>query len=393
MLRMERIAPNPASSLNAFLAIVSVSMPERKAAARRSRRTFLKQAGLAAASAAFPSILLPGSSEPVGVALCGLGTYSTTQLAPALKQTEHCELRGIVTGSPGKIPRWQRQYDIPDANVYSYDTLPDIANNDAVDVVYIVTPPGVHARDAVVAAEAGKHVWCEKPMAMNAAECQSIIDAASANGVQLTVGYRLQHEPNTQTIIRYGQDETYGAVMGVQTGAGYSGAHPDADDWRRKADLGGGALYDMGVYPINAARYATGMEPVAVTGRLWSEREEMYSDVPEFATFELEFPGGVRVTGETSFGKSTNYLDVTCTDGWYRLRPFQTYSGVRGETSDGTRLPPAGGDQQARQMDDDARAIQNGTAPMVSGEEGLADIRVVRAIMESSRKDGARVEL
>lgn len=368
-------------------------MPESERFSRSSRRTFLKQAGLFAASSAFPSIIVPGPPEPVGVALCGLGTYSSTQLAPALQQTEHCELRGIVTGSPEKIPRWQRRYEIPDANVYSYDTLPEIAKNDAIDVVYIVTPPGVHARDAVVAAQAGKHVWCEKPMAMDAAECQSIIDAASANGVQLAVGYRLQHEPNTQTIIRYAQNETYGAVTGVQTGAGYSGAHPDPDDWRRKADLGGGALYDMGVYPINAARYATGMEPVAVTGRLWSEREEMYDEVPEFATFELAFPGGVFVEGETSFGTSTNYLDVTCTDGWYRLRPFQTYSGVRGETSDGTQLPPAGGDQQARQMDDDARAIQNDTPPMVPGAEGLADIRIVRAIMESSRNEGARVEL
>jgi glucose-fructose oxidoreductase len=119
----------------------------------------------------------------------------------------------------------------------------------------------------------------------------------------------------------------------------------------------------------------------------------MYSEVPEFATFELEFPGGVTAKGETSFGKSTNYLDVTCTDGGYRLRPFQSYSGVQGTTSDGTRLPPDPHDQQARQMDDDARAIKNDEAPIVPGAEGLADIRIVNAIMESDRKDGARIEL
>jgi len=360
-----------------------------------SRRTFLKRAGTAVAGSAvgFPSVLVPDRDRPLGVALCGLGTYSTTQLAPALQQTEHCALRGIVTGSPGKIPVWQRRYGIPDGNVYNYDTLPDIANNGAVDVVYIVTPPGLHARDAIAAAEAGKHVWCEKPMAMNEAECRAIIDAADVNGVQLTVGYRLQHEPNNRTIMRYAANETYGAVTSVRTGAGYNGAHPDPDDWRRDAERGGGALYDMGVYPINAARYATGLEPVAVTGRLWSERSEMYDEVPEHATFKLTFPDGVVAKGETSFGKSTNYLDVTCTDGSYRLRPFQTYSGVRGSTSDGTRLPPTGGDQQARQMDADARAIRNGEPPVVPGEDGLADIRIVRAIMESSKRDGARIEL
>jgi len=360
-----------------------------------SRRDFLRRAGAAAGAATvgWPSVLLPRRKESVGVALCGLGNYSTTQLAPALQETEHCELRGIVTGSPEKIPRWQRRYDIADRNVYSYATLPDVADNDAIDVIYIVTPPGVHARDAIKAAEAGKHVWCEKPMAMDVEECRSIIDAARDNDVQLTVGYRLQHEPNNRAIMNYAESERFGDVTSVQTGAGYSGAHPDPDDWRRDPELGGGALYDMGVYPINAARYATGREPVAVSGRLWSERDEMYSEVPEFAEFELEFPDGIRARGETSFGKSTNYLDVACTDGWYRLRPFQTYSGVRGKTSDGTRLRPSGRDQQARQMDNDARAIRSGESPVVPGEEGLADIRIVRAIMESSRRGGTRVEI
>ena len=234
----------------------------------------MKQAGsaLALSTFGFPSIVVPKRDRKLGVALAGLGRYSTGRLAPGLQQTEHCELRGIVTGSPEKIPVWQERHGIPDRNVYSYDTIEEVANNDDIDVVYVVTPPGVHARDAVKAAEAGKHVWCEKPMAMDEAECQAVIDAAEKNGVRLAIGYRMQHEPNTQTIIRYGEEETYGAVTEVQTGVGYDGAHPDPDNWRRIARLGGGALYDMGVYPINAARYATGMEPIAVSGKQWSVR-------------------------------------------------------------------------------------------------------------------------
>lgn len=360
-----------------------------------SRRHFLKQGGsaLAATSIGFPSINIPKRKEKLGVALVGLGAYASGRLAPGLQQTRHCELRGIVTGSPEKIPVWQQRYGIPDQNVYSYDTIREIADNDEIDVVYIVTPPGVHARDAIKAADAGKHVWCEKPMAMDEEECRAIIEAAGKSGVQLTIGYRMQHEPNTQTIIRYGEEKTYGSVRAVRTGAGYSGAHRDPEDWRRIGRLGGGALYDMGVYPINAARYATGMEPVSVTGRQWSERDDMYGDVDEFTVFELEFPDGVVAKGETSFGKSTNYLDVDCTRGWYRLRPFQSYSGVRGETSDGTTLPPDPHHQQARQMDDDALAIKENRAPIVPGSEGLADIRIVRAIMESSRRGEEKIEL
>jgi glucose-fructose oxidoreductase len=363
-----------------------------------SRKDFLKKAGAAIAgstmisAAGFPSILIPKKRKKLGVALVGLGGYAGGQLAPALQETEYCELRGIVTGSPSKIPVWQDRYGIPDGNVYSYDTMDEIASNDDIDVIYIVLPTGLHAEYSIKAANAGKHVWCEKPMAMNVEECQAIIDAANKNSVKLTIGYRMQHEPNTQTIIRYGKEETYGAVQMVNTGAGYSGSHNEGN-WRRDAELGGGALYDMGVYPINATRYATSLEPIAVRGRQWSEREEMYDEVDEFSEFELEFPGGVMAKGETAFGKSMNYLDVTCTDGWYNLRPFQSYSGVQGKTSDGTQLPPDPGNQQARQMDNDAQAIINNEAPIVPGEEGLNDIRIVNAIMESSRRDGEWINI
>jgi len=205
-----------------------------------TRKRFLKQAGsaLAISSFGFPSIILPRRKEKLGVALAGLGRYASGQLAPGLQETEHCELRGIVTGTPSKIPEWQERYGIPDRNVYSYETLPDIANNDDIDIVYIVTPPGVHARDSIVAAEAGKHVWCEKPMAMDEEECLAIIDAATKSRVQLTIGYRMQHEPNTQTVIRFGEERKYGEFVEIRTGAGYSGSHTDPENWRRNPALG-----------------------------------------------------------------------------------------------------------------------------------------------------------
>lgn len=358
-----------------------------------SRKDFIQKSALALGGTGllgwgFPSLLLPQKKEKLGVALVGLGSYATGQLAPALQQTRHCELRGIVTGTPSKIPVWQQRHDIPDGNVYNYENMHEIANNDEIDVIYIVLPPGLHAEYSIIAAETGKHVWCEKPMAMNVEECRAMIAAADKNGVRLAIGYRMQHEPNTRTIIKYGEEETYGAVRGVETGAGYNGRH-SADSWRRDAELGGGALYDMGVYPINGARYATGQEPLAVKGRQWSERD-IYNEVDEFTEFEMEFPGGVRAKGETAFGKSMNYLRVTAEEGWYRLEPFQSYSGVQGETSDGTRLEPCRCNQQALQMDNEALAIKEDREPIVPGEEGLRDIRIVNAIMKS---EGEWVEL
>ena len=145
-----------------------------------SRRNFLKNAGLSLAAGTLPYSLLARSiftQKKLGVALVGLGYYSTDLLAPALQLTQHCELRGIVTGSPEKIPIWQRKYGIPDSNVYNYENMGEIANNTDIDIVYIVLPNGLHKKFSVLAAEAGKHVWCEKPMAISVRECEEMISS------------------------------------------------------------------------------------------------------------------------------------------------------------------------------------------------------------------------
>ena len=153
-----------------------------------TRRHFLTTSTAAAGSLLLPFNCTSATSksqaikkDKIGVALLGLGSYATYQLAPALQQTKHAYLAGIVTGSPDKIPTWQKKYGIPDQNVYSYDNMHEIANNDDIDVVYIVTPTGTHAKFAIAAANTGKHVWCEKPMAMTVEECQSIINACTKN--------------------------------------------------------------------------------------------------------------------------------------------------------------------------------------------------------------------
>lgn len=359
-----------------------------------NRREFLKISGsfAAATTFGFPNLLLPRRKEKLGVALVGLGRYSHGLLRPGLRVTGHCELRGIVTGSPEKIPDWQGEFGFPDRNVYNYSNMHEMAGNDDIDIVYIVLPNHMHAEYSIIGANAGKHVWCEKPMAMDEAECLAMIEAAEKNRVQLTIGYRMQHEPNTQTLIRYGREKKYGQITGIDSGGAFSGNFAQGD-WRTFAAYGGGSLYDMGVYPINAIRYASGLEPIAVTGSLSTERKEMFPDVDESAVFELELPGGIMTTGECSFAKNLNHLDVKCTDGWYRLNPFSSYTGVQGETSSGTLLPPDPHHQQARQMDNDAVAIKEGKHPIVPGEDGLADVRIVNAIMESSRRGGVRVEL
>jgi glucose-fructose oxidoreductase len=360
-----------------------------------SRRKFIGQtiagfAGLALSQSAFSNIIIPQKKEKLGVALVGLGYYSTDLLAPALQLTQKCSLVGIVTGTPAKAETWKQQYNIKDKNIYNYGSFDSIANNPDIDVIYIVLLPSMHAEYVIRAAKAGKHVWCEKPMAMTVKECQQMIDAAKANKVKLSIGYRMQHEPNTQQIIKFRKDLAYGKVLSAEAAAGYFDNR--TNHWKQTKSLGGGAMYDMGVYPLNAARYAVGLEPTAVLAKQSTTRPEIYKEVDETMAFDLDFPGGITAKCETSFGKGMNTLTVTCAKGWYKLQPFQAYNGINGETSDGKKLSAPIQNQQAKQMDDDALAIMNNTAVLVPGEEGLKDIRVVEAVYRSV-KEGKKVTI
>ncbi|MCW3119205.1 MAG: gfo/Idh/MocA family oxidoreductase [Chitinophagaceae bacterium] len=352
----------------------------------KTRRVFIKNtlgsiAALTFADAGFASCLVPRRKEKLGVALVGLGYYSTGLLAPALQLTEHCYLAGIVTGSPDKAKNWQQQYNIPEKNYYDYARFDEIANNPDIDVVYIVLPPSMHEEYVIKAANAGKHVWCEKPMALNAAECRAMIEACHKNKVKLSIGYRLHHEPNTQKITQMAKTKPYGTIKKITAVAGYFDDR--TNHWKQKKAMGGGCMYDMGVYSLNAARYVTGEEPVAVTARASTTRPAIYTEVEETINFTLEFPGGAMAGCESSFGKNMNALKVDCSKGWYTLEPFSEYSGQNGVTSDGEKLNVVIPNQQARQMDDDALAILQNKDVLVPGEEGLNDILVVEAIYES----------
>lgn len=353
------------------------------------RRKFIKETlaamtGLALSSEhAFANIIVP-QNRKLGVALVGLGYYSTDILAPALQLTQNCYLAGIVTGTPSKAEKWKQQYNIPDKNIYNYGNFTSLANNPAIDIIYIVLPPSMHGEYSIKAANAGKQVWCEKPMAMTAAECQSMIDAANKNKVQLTIGYRMHHEPNTQKIMAFAKKLPYGKLQNLTAAAGYRESR--TSHWKQQKAMGGGAMYDMGVYPLNAARYASGMEPIAVVARASTTRPEIYHEVEETMEFDLDFPGGASAKCETSFGKGMNDLHVNFKNGGYKLSPFQAYSGISGETSDGIKLNEKIPNQQAKQMDDDALAITKKTKPLVPGEEGLKDIRIVEAIYRSVKE-------
>ncbi|MDT7830483.1 Gfo/Idh/MocA family oxidoreductase [Pricia sp. S334] len=352
------------------------------------RRKFLYRAGLITATTAFLPNSLWSATRPIkeklGVALVGLGYYSTDLLAPALQLTQYCELKGIVTGSPEKVPVWQERYGIPDKNVYDYVGMDKIADNPDIDVIYIVLPPSMHAEYSIRAANTGKHVWCEKPMAPTVTECEAMIKACNSNNVKLSIGYRCQHDPNIQAYMKAAKEKPFGAVKMVSSSAGYFDGR--SDHWKQKKAMGGGVMGDMGVYAIQGARLATGEEPISVTARTYTTRPDIYDEVEETAMYQLEFPSGARAACQSSFGIPMNYLNINYEKGWIKMAPHSAYSGNKGERSDGKIIDFPLENQQAKQMDDDALSILNDTDMMVPGEEGLLDIRVVEAVYRAAEK-------
>jgi len=359
------------------------------------RRTFLKQlaAGVAATSLSPLSTRLHAahhaSQKKLGVALVGLGGYATRQLAPALQKTSRCSLRGIVTGTKKKEKIWADKYGVDTSHIYNYETFDSIANDPAIDIVYVVLPNSMHKEYVIRAAQAGKHVITEKPMGLNAAECREMIAACKAAGVKLSVGYRLRFEPNTMLIEKAGREKTMGAVRYVQSEMGFRIGDPA--QWRLRHSLaGGGAMMDVGIYAIQGARYSTSEEPVSVRAQEFKTDPVKFAEVDETITWQMKFPSGAISNSTTSYSFGVNELTVSYERGRAGLRPANRYTGVAGYLGNEV-LAAAPISQQALQMDDFARCISEDDTSKISGEEGLKDALVIEAIYESLRRGGTSV--
>ena len=348
---------------------------------------------LGAAASAAPFLNLraqEGGGKKLGVALLGLGDYAAKQLGPALKKTGNARLAGIITGSPDKVPTWQKDYEIPDGSVYDYQTLEKIADNKDIDIVYVVTPTALHAEYAIRALEAGKHVICEKPMAPTPEDCARMIKIAADKGRTLQIGYRLHWDPFHLKLMEAIKTKEFGEWKSIDVSdAGRMNDFTRHNAWRVDKELGiAGALYDLGVYCVQAALYSAQEHPLKVTAKSWTEREKEFSEVPEHWEWELEFSGGRKAKGFASYGKNGNHVKVEAEKGLIQIEPAYGYGGQKGST-------PAGAMdfqhvfQQQLQIEGQVEAILSGKPSKVPGEMGQRDIEVIRGIMEAAESGKA----
>lgn len=330
------------------------------------------------------------AAKPLGVALLGLGDYATNRLGPALLETKHARLTGIVTGSPGKVPAWQEKYKIPDGNVYDYKNFDAIAGNKDIDVVYVVTPTALHPEFSIRAAEAGKHVICEKPMAPTVADCERMIAAARKAGKTLQIGYRLHWDPYHLRLMEIMRDRRFGDWTSISAANGsVMRSFTGLNAWRIGKDLGiAGALYDLGVYCVQGALYTAGTTPVSVTAKHSTARPEIFKEVPETYEWVLEFADGRKADGMSSYGRGGSHLRAVVGKGTVEITPGYSYGGLTGRTPDGAMTFPQV-NQQALQLDGQCLAILSNTPSLVPGEMGMRDIQVIRGIMEAAESGKA----
>jgi predicted dehydrogenase len=332
------------------------------------------------------------ADKRLGVAVVGLGNLSLGEILPAFGAAKHVRVTALVSASREKASLVAAQYGVPEKNLYSYTDFDNLKNNPDVDFVYIVLPNSMHAEYTVRAAQAGKHVLCEKPMATSVAEAQQMVDACRKAGRKLMIAYRLQYDPAHRTLIEMARKKDFGELRLIDAINGQNDA-PNGQ-WRQiKALSGGGSLPDVGIYCLNAFRYITGEEPVEVTGQITQPKNDpRFREIEDIACFTLRFPSGVFATGISGYSFHENrHLRVMATDAWFGLDPAFGYDNIAIQI--GRKSGKANAEEQrrfsahnqfAKEMDHFAECIKSNKQPYTPGEEGLQDHKIMQAIYQSA---------
>ncbi len=360
-----------------------------------NRRDFARLAAAASAASALPSSLLAQAAPPakkLRYAPVGLGLISVQHFMPGTRMGQFGEITGLVSGHPDKAQRLAAEYNVPQGSIYTYETFDRIRDNPNIDAVYIGLPNNMHAEYTIRAAEAGKHVLCEKPMALNAKECQSMIAACKKNNRKLMIAYRCHLQSShiqARDLVRSG---AIGKVEAIEGAAGFNIAH---GVWRtQRKYAGGGPLMDIGIYALNAARFILGEEPAEIAAfSSVVDHDDRFADIEENISWTMKFPSGAVASMTTTYGANQDgFIRLHGSKGVVEVLGFG-YSGIsmkltrtgRGANEETSQLDNGKDPYQfAIESDYFSRAVLDNTAIEPSGEEGLKDIEAIARIYEAA---------
>jgi predicted dehydrogenase len=353
-----------------------------------NRRRFAQLSALTFAATRLPA---QAATRRIGIAPVGLGSIAEVFMR-AVAQSTTAQITGLVTGHPQeKGTKFGAQYHVPAGSIYTYETYDKIAANKAIDAVYIALPNSMHCEYTVRAAEAGKHVFCEKPMAISSAECRRMIDACRHADVTLMIGYRLHYDA---TLLHIRDLVRTGAFGDLLTAQGRFCVNHPAGVWRLDRKLnGGGSVMDLGIYPINTISWLTGEQPNDFRAFAANRGDDpRFSEEEQSIEWMMKYPSGVVASCGSSYQRSEpSTLQLNGSAGSVHIEPAfgygdisYTYTGTTksGDISgSGSVLKP---DQFVSEVDHFSDCVLHHKQPNTGGEEGLADLVAIEAIYKAA---------
>lgn len=332
-------------------------------------------------------------ARKIRYAAVGLGWITQAALLPGFQNAENSELVALVSDDKEKLRELGKMYRVE--NLFSYRDYTECLKRGEIDAVYIGLPNHLHHEYTVRAARAGVHILCEKPMAVTERECEAMIRAAEDNDVRLMTGYRLHLEPGNLEAGKIVNDGTIGEAQ-IFTSVNTQQVEADNVRWVPNA-LGGGPLYDVGVYCINASRYLFRDEPTQVSAAITWHNKGKKNRVEDKAAVVMQFPNNRLATFVCGFGQEGNsWYQVLGTKGMLRADPGYSFTSditlhiTRNGKPRDKNYP--GHDQFGPQLVYFSDCILNRRAPEPSGVEGLNDVRILRAILKAG-ETGKAVKL
>jgi predicted dehydrogenase len=360
-----------------------------------SRREFsrLSALGLAAQSLSSFPLLSQSPQKKIGCCIIGLGRIADHHMR-GIAQSSTATITGLVSGHRDKAETIAAKYNVPKTSIYSYEDLEHIRDNKAIDAVIVCLPNSMHAEYTSRSAKTGKHVLCEKPMAISVAESEQMISACKAANVKLMIAYRLHYEPLTLKTIKMIRDGAIGKIESIDSANGFN---IGPNEWRSTHALGGGGpLMDVGIYSLNASRYLTGEEPTAFTAVASTpDNDGRFQGVEENLAWTMKFPSGVVASCITTYGASMpGYYKVFGSKGWLEVDEFgyeglhltANYKSDRNSppTKIDERNPERDPKQFTRQIDHFSSCILENRTPETPGEEGLKDMQHIQSIYKAA---------
>ena len=335
----------------------------------------------------------PAGKRPdsVGFAIVGLGGYALNQMMPRFAETDRAHIAALVSGNPEKLRQVGNAYGVPADALYSYADFASIARDRRIEAVYVVVPSGLHADFTTRAFAAGKHVLCEKPMALSSAECARMIAAGQRANRKLMIAYRSHFEPHNLAAMELMRQKAAGQIRLMRSEQSYRMPPTSpAENWRvNRALAGGGPLEDYGIYGLQAALYLTGEMPESISATTFRPAgDPRFAEIFAHVGSQWRFPSGAVAHLATSYDSAgTNFAHVRGTNGALIMESATGYSGQKMRLEGAEDREIKAGDptrQFVGQIDHFVDAIRRGNPIRTPGEMGLRDVRLMEAIYASA---------